>query len=82
MAGTDQDERPGTGAEPPAKEASGGPSPKGHEHMNGPGVTNGVPDGINQEDATGSPNSDRQQTETLGGEAAAKPDTGATGKDD
>ncbi|WP_419729992.1 hypothetical protein [Lichenicola sp.] len=81
MTGTDQDKRPGTDAEPTTTDAPGGPPPKGHEHMNGPGMTNGVPDGATEEDATGAPNSDRQQTETLGGAAGAQPD-GAANQDD
>ena len=74
MAGNDQDERPGAEAKPAGKDAPGGPSPQGHEHMNGPGMTNGVPDAASQGDATGGPSSERQETETLGGVAAGNDD--------
>ena len=44
-----------------------------HDHMNGPGMTNGVPDQMHQGDAKGRPPTDRE-----GSESAA----GKTGPDD
>ncbi|MCQ8240976.1 hypothetical protein [Rhizosaccharibacter radicis] len=46
-----------------------GTEPQGNEHMNRPGVTNGVPDGTSTDEGMASPSSDRQDTETAPGRA-------------
>ena len=38
-----------------------------HDHMNGPGMTNGVPDQIGDGTAKGSPISDREGSESAAG---------------
>ena len=41
--------------------------PAAHDHINGPGMTNGVPDQMDEAEATGGPGSDRQKSETAAG---------------
>lgn len=53
-----------TTAAPPASDAP----PSSHDHMNRPGMTNGIPDQLDEGKAKGGPGDDRQQSET----AAAK----------
>ena len=52
---------------PKPGEATSGEPPGSNPHINGPGMTNGVPDGASEEAATGAPRSDRKETETAGG---------------
>ncbi len=47
-----------------------------HEHMNRPGVTNGVPDQISEGDSTGSPPNQRGDAETAAGKAGEGDETG------
>ena len=47
-----------------------------HDHMNGPGMTNGVPDQIDQGDARGRPPSEREGSESAAGKTGTK---GASG---
>lgn len=58
-----QDDTKGSAAplDPDAKTAS-------HDHMNGPGMTNGVPDQINQGEASAKPGSERQGSENAAGD--------------
>lgn len=50
------------------EDAAKGPPPQSDEHMNTPGVTNGVPDEMGQGTATGAPDTSRHDTETAGGD--------------
>ena len=47
------------------KDQPAGPAPAADPHLNGPGMTNGIPDG-NTADATASPTSDRSTAENAG----------------
>ncbi len=47
------------------KDKPADPAPAADPHLNGPGMTNGIPD-ANTEDATASPNSDRSTVENAG----------------
>lgn len=60
MAGTDKQTQA-------KEETTHGEAPQSAKHVNGPGMTNGVPDGVDQADATGAPNGDRKDSETAGG---------------
>ena len=53
----------------PPEEAPKGPPPQSHEQINGPGMTNGVPDQVSDDDAKAYPDSDRKDTEAAGGKA-------------
>ena len=47
-----------------------------HEHMNRPGITNGVPDQISEGDSAGSPPNQRGDGETAAGKAHGRDQTG------
>ncbi len=47
------------------KDHPAGPAPAADPHLNGPGMTNGIPDG-NTDDASASPTSDRGKAENAG----------------
>ena len=47
------------------KDKPAGPAPAADSHMNGPGMTNGIPD-ANTDDSAGSPTSTRATTENAG----------------
>ena len=47
------------------KDKPAGPAPAADTHLNGPGMTNGIPH-ENNEDATASPTSDRSTVENAG----------------
>ncbi len=53
---------PSTGGD---KDKPAGPAPAADPHLNGPGMTNGIPD-ANTEDATASPTSERSTVENTG----------------
>ncbi|TLU73439.1 hypothetical protein [Lichenicoccus roseus] len=50
--------------------------PGGHSETNRPGMTNGVPDDIDQGSASAHPTSDREQSETAAGQPGAQEDPG------
>ena len=56
-------------------QAPQGAPPQSHKHTNAPGMTNGVPDGLADGDASGSPTSDRSRTEIAGGSKTKADDT-------
>lgn len=55
-------DKPNTGAD---KDKPSGPAPAADPHLNGPGMTNGIPD-ENNDDAAASPTSDRSTVENAG----------------
>jgi hypothetical protein len=40
-------------------------TPASHDHLNGPGMTNGIPDQLGEGDAKARPTDDRQGAETV-----------------
>jgi hypothetical protein len=60
-------------AAPPASDAP----PSSHDHMNRPGMTNGVPDQLSDAQATAVPHDDRQHAETAASKDGDDPEGGA-----
>ncbi len=58
----DDDTRPTDALDPDARTAS-------HDHVNQPGMTNGIPDDIEQDVSKSYPHSEREKSESAGGGA-------------
>ncbi|MBE7210487.1 MAG: hypothetical protein INR65_05665 [Gluconacetobacter diazotrophicus] len=67
-------DRDGQGGEAPS-----GPPPKGHEHSQGEGMVNGIPEAGKEGRATATPHSEREDSETAAGRADGGNGTGAGG---
>ena len=65
-----------TSARPQAPPDTDAPPPS-HDHINRPGVTNGVPDQANEAQPTGSPSNERHETETRSGGGSGAGGSGA-----
>ena len=59
----DDDTRPTETIDPDAKTAS-------HDHVNQPGMTNGIPDALEQDISKSYPHSEREKSEIAGGGAS------------